>query len=177
MKSAASRLMKTTICSLIAGLFLLVTSGAVFAQMDMKGVLKEGAKEGAMEMLGVKKPVQGQAEMMDGAKMMMDGKKTLKNDLVKSDKVKEGVPLEGEMKLSEGYEAMVDGDKMIQAQKIPEGKKKMMDGASMMENARKNMMADLSKKGLIKADKPSEGEVMMKDGEKKMKDGETMMLK
>ena len=48
-----------------------------------------------MEALGVKKPVQGQAEMMDGAKMMMNGKKTLKSDLVKDAKVKEGAPWKG----------------------------------------------------------------------------------
>jgi hypothetical protein len=177
MKSLASRLMKTSTSSLMAGLFLLTTSGAVFAQMPMKDVLKETAKEGAMEALGVKKPVQGQVEMMDGAKMMMNGKKTLKSDLVKNANVKEGAPLEGEMMMSEGYEMMVDGDKLLQAQKTPDGKKKMLDGAKMMGDAKKKMLDDLTKKGMIKADKVSEGETTMKDGEKMMKDGEMMMLK
>ncbi len=170
MKKLGSRL-------LLAASFLLMTSGVVFAQAPMKDVLKETAKEGAMEMLGVKKPVQGQTEMMDGAKMMINGKKTLKNDLVKSGKLKEGAPLEGEVMMSDGYEMMVDGDKLLQAQKTPDGKKKMLDGSKMMVDAKKKMMDDLTKKGWVKADQPSEGETMMKDGERMMKNGEMMMLK
>lgn len=162
---------------LVAASLLLMTSAVVFAQAPMKDVLKETAKEGAMEMLGVKKPVQGQAEMMDGAKMMMNGKKSLKSDLVKNAKVKEGAALEGEVMMSDGYEMMVDGDKLLQAQKIPDGKKKMMDGSKMMMDAKKKMMDDLTRKGMMKADQPSEGETMMKDGERMMKNGEMMMLK
>lgn len=181
MKSAASRLIKTTICSLITGLFLLMTSGAVFAQLPMKDVIKEGAKdtvkEGAKEMLGVQTPVQGQAEMMDGANMMLNGRKTLKEDLVRDGKMKEEMGLDGGKILSDGHNLMVDGDKLIQAQKIAEGKKKMLDGAKMMEDAKRKMMADLSKKGMVKEGKPSQGETIMNDGEKKMKSGEMMMLK
>ncbi len=177
MKSAVKRMSRTLGCVVTIGAVLVLTSGVLFAQPQMGDVLKEKAKEGAMEMMGVKKPVQGQAEMMDGAKKVMDGKKMLKADLVKNDKIKEGAPLEGELKMSEGYEMILDGDKMIQAQNTAEGKKKMLDGAKIMADAKTKMVGDLTKKGLVKEDKPSEGELMMKDGEKKMKDAEMMMLK
>lgn len=176
MKTVALRLMKTTTCSLIAGLFFLMTSGVAFAQTSVTDVLKDTARQGAMEALGVKKPVQGQTEMMDGAKMMMKAKKTIKNDLIKDGKLKEGAVLDGEMMMSEGYETMVEGDKLLQAQKTPDGKKKMMDGARTMVDARKRMMDELTRKRLIKEGKASEGESMMKDGEKMVKNGEKMML-
>jgi hypothetical protein len=47
----------------------------------------------------------------------------------------------------------------------------------MMEDAKKKMMADLAKKGMIKEGKPSEGETTMNNGEKQMKSGEMKMLK
>lgn len=179
MKNLASRLLKISTYSLMMCLFLLMTSGAVFAQL--KDVIKEGAtgtaKEGAKEVLGVQTPVQGQAEILDGAKMMLNGRKMLKDDLVREGKMKDEMALEGGKMMSDGHDMMVDGDKLIQAQKIAEGKKKMLDGVKMMEDAKKKMMADLAKKGMIKEGKPSEGETIMNNGEKKMKSGEMMMLK
>lgn len=177
MRTALGRSVRTVSFIVTMGAILVLASGQGFAQTPMSDVLKGKAKEGAMEMLGVKKPVQGQTEMMEGAKLMMDGKKALKADLVKSEKVKEGTALEGELKMSEGYEMVVDGDKMIAAQQTAEGKKKMLDGAKMMVDAKNKMLGDLTKKGMIKEDRPSAGETMMKDGEKKIKDAEMMMLK
>lgn len=162
---------------LITVSFLLAVSGGAFAQVPMKDVLKEGVKGGAMEMLGVKQPVQGQAEMMDGAKLMMDGRRMLKDKLVRKGKIKEGAALEGELMMSEGYEMMVDGDKLLQAQNTAEGKKKMLDGARMMKEARNRMTSDLARKGMIREKKPTQGELMMNDGEDKLKSAETLMLK
>jgi hypothetical protein len=176
MKTVALRLIKTATCSLIAGLFFFMTSGVAFAQTSVTDVLKDTARQGALEALGVKKPVQGQTEMMDGAKMMMKAKKTIKNDLIKDGKLKEGAVLDGEMMMSEGYETMVEGDKLLQAQKTPDGKKKMLDGARTMVDARKRMMDELTRKRLVKEGKATEGESMMKDGEKMVKNGEKMML-
>lgn len=172
MSTPLARMIKTVSFVMTMSTILVLASGQTFAQAPISDVLKGKAKEGAMEMLGVKKPVQGQAEMMDGAKMMMDGKKTLKGDLVKNEKVKEGAALEGELKMSEGYEMIVDGDKMLGAQQTAEGKKKMLDGAKIMVDAKNTLLRDLTKKGMIKEDRPSAGELMMKDGEKKVKDAE-----
>ncbi len=177
MRKPLGVMIKMLSCIVTISAIFVLTSGQPFAQAPMSDVLKGKAKEGAMEMLGVKKPVQGQAEMMDGAKMMMDGRKTLKGDLVKNQKVKEGAALEGELKMSEGYEMIVDGDRMIGAQQTAEGKKKMLDGSRIMVDAKNKMLGDLARKGMIKEDRPSAGELMMKDGEKKMKDAEMMMLK
>jgi len=177
MKSVTSRLMKVAAYSLITGLFILMIAGTAFSQVSMKDVVKETAKESAMEMLGAKKPVEGRTEMMDGAKKMLDGKKALKEDLVKNGSIKEGAALEGETSMSEGYEMMVDGDKLLQEQKLADGKKKMLDGAKMMADAKKKMLDDLTQNKMIEKDAPSQGELLMNDGEKMMKDGEMMMLK
>ena len=53
----------------------------------------------------------------------------------------------------------------------------MVDGTKMMTDAKKKMLDDLAKKGMIKEGKPSEGEKMLNDGEKMLKKGEMMMLK
>jgi len=91
--------------------------------------------------------------------------------------MKEGAALEGELMMSEGYEMMVDGDKLLQAQNNAEGKKKMLDGARMMKEARNRMTSDLARKGMIREKKPTQGELMMNDGEDKLKSAETLMLK
>ena len=54
---------------------------------------------------------------MDGARMMLNGRKTLKADLVKNAKMKEGVALEGGQMMTQGHEMMVDGEKLLQTQK------------------------------------------------------------
>jgi len=177
MQAVASRLMKLAAYSLIAGLFMLTISGTAFSQVSMKDVAKETAKESALEMLGAKKAIEGRVEMMDGAKKMLDGKKVLKADLIKSDSIKEGVALEGETLMSEGYEMMVDGDKLLQDQKTADGKKKMLDGAKTMMDAKKAMLDNLAQSKLIEEGAPSQGELLMNEGEKMMKEGEMMMLK
>ncbi len=177
MKSVASRLMKIATYSLIAGVFLFMASGATFAQAPASDVLKGAAKEGAKEMLGVDQPVQGRTEMMDGAKKMLNGRKMLKDDLVKAKKVKETDTLEGGKMMSDGHDMLVEGDKLLEAKKTVEGKKKMLDGAKMMMDGKKKMLTDLTKKDMIKAGKASEGETVMDDGEKMLKKGENMMLK
>ena len=107
MKSVASRLVGITVRCLMTGLFLAMISGAAFAQIPVQGVLQDAAKDAAKEAvkdaakdaaksaakdaLGIKKPVAGHAEMMDGCKKMMEGKQTLKEHLRQTGKLKKDV--------------------------------------------------------------------------------------
>ncbi|MEN6437231.1 MAG: hypothetical protein ABFD97_01475 [Syntrophobacter sp.] len=178
MKSVPSRLMKIITHCLTIGLFLLVISGVAFAQ-SAQDMFKGAVKEGAREMLGVNKPIEGQAEMMDGAKMMMQGRRTLRDELIRSGKLRDEEGLSGGRLMTDGNDAVADGDKLIRSDQTQtaQGKKKMLDGAKMMADAKKMMMDDLSRKGILGKAGPSEGETMMNDGERMLKKGEMMMLK
>lgn len=177
MKSVPSKPVKVAIYFITMGLCLLVASGVVLAQPSTQDMFKGAVKEGAKEVLGINKPVQGQAEMMDGAKMMMEGRHTLREHLLKNGKLKQEEGLPGGKMMTDGHEAMVDGDRLIRADKTAEGKKKMLDGEKMMIDAKQKMLEELSRKGLIGKGAPSEGERMMNDGEKIMKKAEMTMLK
>ncbi len=173
MKSLPSELMKAAAHCLMAGLFALVITGMAFAQSPAQDMLKGAAKE----VLGINQPVQGQAEMMDGAKMMMQGRHALREDLIRSGKLKKEEGLTGGKLMNDGNDAVADGDRLIRSDKPAEGKKKMLDGARMMADARKTMMDDLARKGMINRAAPLQGETMMSDGENLLKKGEMMMLK
>lgn len=176
MKSRTSKLMKRAPLFLAVGLFLFVITEIAFAQ-SVEDMLKGTAKQGARQMLGVGTPIQGQAEMMDGANTMMQGRQTLRTHLLKTGKLKEGEAMEGGAMLTEGHRSMTEGDKLIKAGDTVQGKKKMLDGCKTMSDAKKMMLEDLYGRRMLERVSTSEGETMMNDGEKMMKKGEMMMLK
>lgn len=176
MNRIASKLLVATFC-LMVSVSLLGTPGLGLAQLSPQDALKGAAKDSAKEMLGVAKPVEGRTEMLDGAKRMVEGRQVLREHLQRMGKIKEGEGLQGGKMINDGRDMIEEGDKLIQTEKTTEGKKKMLDGASMMVDGKKAMIEDLTRKGMLKAGEPLEGEKIMQDAEKMLKKGETMMLK